>query len=107
MVLKCLYEPITASQRHYMTKLRNTHFIRKLQGGIKCLEQYSMIFKTINSNTFVLIPGNYDLLPSIKANVDISDDPLETVCMNMTEETKKSFYKLYNTYCKLDNNEIF
>lgn len=67
----------------------------------------SMIFKTINSNTFVLIPGNYDLLPSIKANVDISDDPLETVCMNMTEETKRSFYKLYNTYCKLDNFDKF
>ena len=48
------------------------------------------------SNTFVLIPGNYDLLPSIKANVDISDDPFETVCMNMTEETKKLFINYIN-----------
>lgn len=65
-----------------------------------------MIFKTINnkileqSNTFVLIPGNYDLLPSIKANVDISDDPLETVYMNMTEETKKLFINCIKKYIK-------
>lgn len=26
MVLKCLYEPITASQRHYMTKFKKYAF---------------------------------------------------------------------------------
>lgn len=53
-----------------------------------------MIFKTINnkileqSNTFILIPGNDDLLPLIEPKVDISDDILETTCKNMTEKQK-------------------
>lgn len=65
-----------------------------------------MIFKTINnkileqSNTFILIPGNDDLLPLIEPKVDISDDILETVCMNMTEKTKKLFINYINKNIK-------
>lgn len=35
MVIECLYEPQRASQSLYMTELRNTHFIGRieLQGG--------------------------------------------------------------------------
>lgn len=43
MVLKCLYEPITASQRHYMIKLR------KLNGEyIEC--DYYVFFRPFHNN---------------------------------------------------------
>lgn len=65
-----------------------------------------MIFKTINnkileqSNTFVLVPGNDDLLPLIEPKVDISDDILETTCKNMDNETKKLFINYINKNIK-------
>ena len=77
------------------------------------LLNYSTIFKTIHnpmikhSNTFIITPGDDDFLPLFETSADIHDDPLETIYMNMTEENKKSFYKLYNNYCKLDNFDKF
>lgn len=65
-----------------------------------------MIFKTIDNqmiirgNTFTLIAGNDNIIPLIEPKVDISDDILETVCMSMTEKTKKLFINYINKHIK-------
>ncbi len=65
-----------------------------------------MIFKTIDNqmiirgNTFTLIAGNDNIIPLIEPKVDISDDILETVCMSMTEKTKKLFINYINKNIK-------